>query len=428
MKLLPFLFLATLAIAPLAFGALLTGCSNKGGTACVAPKIGSPSLSVWPDDATVLHPGPAPDATGFTPAPHAAFPTMPRDELALTPTNIRFEVITEENDPLFDRLMAFAVDLGTSKWWKDVGADYDLPPTVTSVSAVQGNPFGGDIRDADLETYIHGTSQYPDPDSADSLTIRVVFLAPKVNVITSEGANCGCSMFGGYHAVSRFGQVYAVVQRCPTAGDAELDGLTTIASHEIIEAATNLGPTARVHFRRDPAAVWKTSALAATLLDHETEVGDVCGVRIYEGPWAIERIWSNAHAAAGKPPCIPYATSEPYFNVTAPQDWYPLANGTHSVSIPLSAWSEAPRADWYVSVDAKVGAAKDAFTAALDGGGIETIGTHAFHAVNNGGTATLTVTRTTHDATTNPYVVVRIRSRSVAPGLSHSWNVGVYVP
>ena len=66
-----------------------------------------------------------------------------------------------------------------------------------------------------------------------------------------------------------------------------------------------------------------------------------------EGGFTVQRIWSNAAAAAGGDPCVP-ASASVYFNV-APETWLLTIPVGGTATFTADAFSSAPIAsDWYV--------------------------------------------------------------------------------
>ncbi len=149
--------------------------------------------------------------------------------------------------------------------------------------------------------------------------LYILFIPPGV-AVTASGQT-GCFDFGGYHsAISISGRAkvaYAVVARCPGGfnDESEADSVTAVASHEILEAATD-----PYYWLNDGA--WATvdnSALAFGLL-FGGEIADLCldsVPAVYtppDLPYVVQRTWSNAAARADQDPCIPPPTSgEPFF-------------------------------------------------------------------------------------------------------------------
>jgi hypothetical protein len=160
------------------------------------------------------------------------------------------------------------------------------------------------------------------PSPAQALYI--LFIPPGVT-ITASGQT-GCVDFGGYHsAVSLAGHAklaYAVVARCPAGfnGENESNSVTAVASHEILEAATD------PYFTLDDAA-WANvdnAALAFGLL-FGGEIADLCldSLPVFytppDLPYVVQRVWSNQAARAGHDPCVPSPTSGEPFLQSAPE-------------------------------------------------------------------------------------------------------------
>jgi hypothetical protein len=192
--------------------------------------------------------------------------------------------------------------------------------------------------------------------------LHILFIPPGV-AVTASG-QVGCAEFGGYHsAISFSGRAkvaYAVVARCPGGfnGESESDSVTAVASHEILEAATD-----PYYWLNDGA--WATvdnSALAFGLL-FGGEIADLCldsVPAVYtptDLPYAVQRVWSNQAARAGQDPCIPPPTSgEPFFQsapelpgataikfdgVTTTTAGLSLSIG-QSITLPVDLYSAAP--------------------------------------------------------------------------------------
>jgi len=206
--------------------------------------------------------------------------------------------------------------------------------------------------------------------SSPAEALYILFIPPGVT-LTASGQT-GCVDFGGYHsAVSLMGRAkvaYAVVARCPTGfnGESESDSVTAVASHEILEAATD------PYFTLDEGA-WANvdnGALAFGLL-FGGEIADLCLVSFPpfytppDLPYVVQRVWSNAAAQANQDPCVPPPTSgEPYFQsapelptttpiklggTTVQTAGVSLAVG-QSITIPVDLYSTAPTdAPWTLS-------------------------------------------------------------------------------
>ena len=198
------------------------------------------------------------------------------------------------------------------------------------------------------------------------------------------------------------------------------DYMTRVASHEILEALTD--PSPGLGFFIDEAAPpWLGSAWAA---GDDDEVGDLCtSTRITLGGWTYQRIWSNVAASSGGDPCLP-AMSQPYFNTSVAQEWFQIPAGG-SMDIPVTAWATGPRADWYVYP--LVSPLSAGFHARIASSKQQMLDGIAYNAVNNGESATLTVTAP--QAPSGTHAVIRVWSRT-ADGTdgAHFWLLGVFIP
>jgi hypothetical protein len=158
---------------------------------------------------------------------------------------------------------------------------------------------------------------------------------------------------GGYHDnvnVSGFGDIaYAVVLQCPGGRG----GVTSAASHELIESATDPYPSdnpAWTGFNDSIYIAWDLFQTGQSGLE-QTEVGDMCENNFdsfYTDPslGGVQRTWSNVSAQGGHAPCVP-AESGPYFNVT------PLnqeAITINSSPFPLGGTARAPATGYSIPV------------------------------------------------------------------------------
>jgi hypothetical protein len=141
------------------------------------------------------------------------------------------------------------------------------------------------------------------------------------SVTISQGGGTSCNQFYGYHSDFALSSTtfvtYSVVARCPPFPDTSaIDSVTAIASHELIEAATD--PLVQDHpAYAEPDAdhiAWATLAGG--------ELGDMCagfGNVFYDPadvPYLVQRTWSNKAAAASLDPCQPDGAT-PNFNAAA---------------------------------------------------------------------------------------------------------------
>ena len=262
----------------------------------------------------------------------------------------------DTNRAVEEQIGAFLVQ---STWLATGGAEYGVGNgTSVKVELPQASPMA--IDDSAIQTFLAslitaGTAPDPIADAGAgdggmvwSNAIYMIYF-PTTTAVTVFGQPlCGYSG-GGYHYESTVNAnghsfAYAVVSPCPGGVPAAPpENIVWTTSHELIEACT------------DPFVV---SAPGYALYDSTQpwasiggEVGDLCTFLLpqwSEGPYtAIQRVYSNASAAAGGAPCIP--VPEPYYGVDGePPTWVPLAAGQQTV-FQLEGWSTAPVAAWSVS-------------------------------------------------------------------------------
>jgi len=380
-----------------------------------APCAPEPAVESWPVDPAALAPRPWPDAGPFSPAPHAPFPSIgDADGGLLTP--LRLVSIVAAGDPLHDALFAFGDALVRSQWLGSVAQAYGLAPAGTSVH-VDGPSLEGNVTVDDMKSYVR---QAAGSTLAGPPAVYLLYLPPGATVVVGGLTNCGCYALGGAHtALDEQGNALAYVQRCSLADN---DSVTRVASHEVAEAVTDTGNG----FRLDqPSPPWSGTPWAS-VQPGTVEVGDLCsGTFVTEGSWTYQRIWSDPAATAGGDPCVPTLPA-PYFSTSAAAAWVPVAAGA-TASVAVTGWSTGPREDWYVYPLMSY-PPSGAFSARITTAVQQTLDGVVYTSINNGGTATLSVT-VAPGAPSGTWSVVRLVSRS-ADGVdgTHVWPVGVYVP
>jgi hypothetical protein len=242
-----------------------------------------------------------------------------------------------EGDPQTAALEQFMQDLAASTYWYDVTAEYGVgpitfaSPIIAPLSELPTAPIGY----ADIDAYVAAHVTSPDggipdggadasPDggdggaaswgsSNDRNTIYTIFYPESVSLVDNGSTSCGS--LGGFHSETLGVAPYAVVFACPHFGDlSEIDMVTTAASHEWVEAATNPQP-------------YTGPAFSLTDVDHAewllytgvAEIGDLCVLDSTADyvPTGfhnkVQRMWSNASAKAGHNPCVPRDDTIPYF-------------------------------------------------------------------------------------------------------------------
>ena len=267
----------------------------------------------------------------FGEAPHTPLPqvTTAGGPVIASP---RFAVITFPGDPLASDIEQFAAQLGTSDYWSTVVSEYGVgPASVVPVRVT--DPAPATIDDPGIQNYLIGhlnpvANGWPKPDGN---TIYALFY-PAATTFTE------CSSIAGYHLeIPLPDGTYApflVVPRCTYNGIVPVDEVTEVSTHEFAEATTDLFPAT--------APAYDTASdLAWAQWRGGQELGDMCsytyGEQVFEPALAhyVERIWSNAEAAAGHDPCVPHPSGDVYFQ--AAPEATDMINVTFGFGTPIAS-------------------------------------------------------------------------------------------
>src|SRR5262249_61339899 len=124
----------------------------------------------------------------------------------------------------------------------------------------------------------------------------------------------------------------AFICRCGGIPEAPVTGIQSVAavaSHEVLEGLADPLP-------------FSNAAYAAVDPDHQGwydgtggEIGDLCALQgnaffqPADFPYTVQKIWSNAAAKAGKDPCSPEKSSDPWFIAAADIPQAENANHPH---------------------------------------------------------------------------------------------------
>jgi hypothetical protein len=288
--------------------AFICGCSG-GGTA-------SPDLAEAPPDL----------AEPRYPSPHTA---QPQAQTTGGPVvaSPKFVAVSFAGDSSQSDIDGFVAGVVASSYWTSAVAEYGVgaasaPPVVHSTDKPAAMVDDSDVI-AWLKAHIGNTLP-----AADSSTIYTLFYPAGVTV--TFGGGVSCSAFNGYHndyqdTTGKY-VTYIVLPRCPppVSSITTFDFLTATASHEFIEAATDPLP-------QDMPAWNAVDQIGFGLVGGGAEIGDLCAAfpssfyRPAGLPYLVQRVWSNAAAAANHDPCQPDGAS-PYFNAA------PVGNDMLTVS------------------------------------------------------------------------------------------------
>ena len=394
------------------------------------------------EDTTLDAPSP-PDATGsnadaasppdgdsaFVPASHPAFPQIPYNGGTIFHGMTLFTILTP-NDPDAAQLTAFTNAIGTTQWWQAVSSEYGVG-NITQAQVVQGPAITTSMSRAQIIAYIQAMIESGTLPSPDGTRLYLLFYPPGVDVTWDGNVNTNCQYVAGYHHELSAGAIdsMALIQRCPAnAGSTVFDDMTTIAGHEIAEAATDpdlvSGYSLNATNSNAPwlSSVWATIEAPST----GAEIGDACDdTRIQEGGFWYQRIWSNTAAALGGDPCIT-PSAAPYVDVAAAQDWYAVSAG-NTTQIPVTGWSNAPSGEWQVGGILYYSTPGSTFDWSLTAATQATFNGATLPAGNNGSALNLQVTAS--QTASGDYVVFWLVSTAMTSpdDRHHVWPVGVYV-
>jgi hypothetical protein len=239
-----------------------------------------------------------------------------------------FVSVTFPDDEYKDQLADFIASVGCTDYWSTITADYGVGEGVAAEPVVLTEAAPTTTDDATIRAWVAakveaGTFPRPDPDIVYALWY------PETTTITLETGDAGqtavsCQAFGGYHEGGKLSDgtpfSYAVLPRCQTQGGSVVDGLTGVASHELIEACTDPQPDTA------PAYAAPDANHLGWILADASEVGDLCEFgqsSIFQPtgfPWMVQRIYSNSAAWAGKDPCVPASGADYFYGVPAVPD------------------------------------------------------------------------------------------------------------
>jgi len=298
---------------------VLTGCS--GSSASTTNSATEPPADAANADGGG---GPTPEAaspetsTPWTgPAKH---PPMPQvvdygGKVLSSPT---IQPVVFAGDAMQNDIAAFLSDLAKSTYWTAVSHEYGVGAIRALPVAVANEVAATSLTDAQVQAWISAKITSGLLPAPDGNTIYAVFYPSGTTVTSPLGTSC--TNFYGYHdqstSASGAAYVYAVLPRCHDSLHTDLANVTNTTSHELLEGSTNPWfTTSPAYASVDPDhAVW------AIATGGQTELADMCALMPGAGyfqssdvPYPVQRMWSNAAAAASHDPCVPAPTG-PYFN------------------------------------------------------------------------------------------------------------------
>jgi len=338
------------ALASVVAAALPVACGSSGSSGSVTPgndagSEGSASGGDGAIDAPSGADGPGTDAPADAapdvdngapstnyPAPHPALPQLVNKAGGPVLTTPKVYLVFYPGYPYETQLDDFAtkISAAASTYWATTTMEYGIG-TLAYAGKIEltGQTPPTSIQSTDIQTWVEqqlqaGTFGTPDPEAIYTIVYPQGTTITQPNPVSSLfPAPQSCVAFGGYHDNAILGgdagpaknYAYAVIPTCSTS----VGGLTSVISHEWVEAATdpyltsggtftlNGGPNAAFYSVDGDHLVWD--------LLGGGEAGDQCepeGSPIYVTPTdvghTVQRTWSNQSAAGSHDPCVPGIT------------------------------------------------------------------------------------------------------------------------
>ncbi|MEO7095840.1 MAG: hypothetical protein ABI175_21450 [Polyangiales bacterium] len=237
--------------------------------------------------------------------------------------NPKIVTVTWPADKAADKFEAFGDHIGGTEYWRAITEEYGISPAISGpenhVRVTETAPARMTVEEVDAYVVAHltdpTTSKWPVPTDD---TIYILYLSPSTT-LDYDGSNA-CFQIGGYHTSTEVAGkevAYAIIPYCKGFGGGYFESMTSAASHELGEAATDPYPRFPGYNGFDlNHLAWE---IFQNLL---SENGDACALyrdSFYQADepdftYQVQRQWSNKNAAAGHDPCAP-APEEPYFTV-----------------------------------------------------------------------------------------------------------------
>ncbi|HVV87121.1 MAG TPA: hypothetical protein VHE35_28975 [Kofleriaceae bacterium] len=256
--------------------------------------------------------------------------------------------ITYDGDPLRADVEAFFPDLAASTAWAAQTAEYGVGPLTVGTARHLAGPAPAHITDSQIVGILRAnlTGANPAWGAPDPNTVYD-FVFPAGTIVDDGDGYLCCEDYDGYHWDDQVGGVdvaYALQCECHGFDGPDIDDLqqlTVVASHEIVEAVTD--PRGAGFAQVDPAhSIWD--------FVYGGETADMCvgaDTTYWVDPadmhYAIQRTWSNAIARAGHDPCVGEAQATYYQTIPDQPDQVTLDDGagdresTHGVKLAMGA-------------------------------------------------------------------------------------------
>jgi hypothetical protein len=275
----------------------------------------------------------------FETAPHTPMPQLvPHGGQVLA--NVKLVTLTYTNYADKANVEAFGDAVVASDWYKQVTAEYGVSEGTHDAKVVIG-PAPAMLTDVQVEAQIKqliNTNMVPKPLATGNQFLYMIYIPPSVTLDASLQG------FYGYHAaaITTAGNIkfpYAVIIDDGTG----IDTTTATAAHELVESATDPYDPPDDGYYVDPPLPDPWFLILG-------ENADLCDGEdlIKSGTFAVQRIYSNAAAAAGKSPCIPFDPDDSWNDVSAEPATMPTIPAGGSATFTLTGWSTEEIDDWQI--------------------------------------------------------------------------------
>jgi hypothetical protein len=234
----------------------------------------------------------------------------------------RVQAIYFSGHPFVDDIDGFLARLAASPYWPGVVAEYGVGGLTVLPSHVSSIAGPDSIVSTDIQALF---ARVMDADAAalgpaSPDTIYLMLFPATTTVVSSGQALCQPTTASGYHTEAVAGGTsvaLVVIPFCTSFPGTKLSGvsaLTPTISHELVESSTDPFPASAPAFLTtdERHAMWAEAVNggeAADLCENESpNLAEVADIGL-----PVQRIWSNAAAAAGTGPCVPVPAGEIYF-------------------------------------------------------------------------------------------------------------------
>jgi hypothetical protein len=211
----------------------------------------------------------------------------------------------------------FDAKVGASSYWKTVTDEYGVGAASATAPVMLTETAPLTIDDTAIQTWLAAKINSANP-AFPAPTAKTIYVLhyPAATTVTI-GASRGCQDFGSYHSETMATSTklaYAVVPRCADYnGFSGVDAATALESQALVDAATDPHPlTDLAYASLDDAHLYWTvlgSEAAGLCANMPGTIATTTGL-----PYAVQRSWSNAAAAASHDPCVPQNAGQVYFN------------------------------------------------------------------------------------------------------------------